>query len=76
MAYKWEKESFQKYGEEATQNLIIDQKKYEEMKKDNYCNHCGNGNEGAIIESRNGVPFIMRYGLWSNGRCEFCGRHQ
>lgn len=75
MAYKWEQESLQKYGEEVTQNLINEQKKYEEVKKDNDCNHCGKGNEGAIIELKNGTPFIMHYGLWSNGRCSFCGRY-
>lgn len=74
MAYKWEKESLQKYGEEVTQHLIKQQEKYEAMKKDNDCNHCGKGNEGAIIEGRDGKPFILHYGLWSNGRCYYCGR--
>ena len=40
--YKWEKESLQKYGEEMTRKLIIQQKEYEEVKKDNDCKHCGN----------------------------------
>ena len=75
MPYKWEKESLQKYGEQATQNLIAGQRRYEEQHKDNDCKHCGKGNEGAIIEWGNGNPFIMHYGLWSNGRCEFCGRY-
>ncbi|MED4455617.1 hypothetical protein [Metabacillus fastidiosus] len=74
MAYKWEKESLEKYGEEVTRNLIIQQEKYETVHKDNDCKHCGKGNEGAIIEFGNGTPFIMHYGLWSNGRCNFCGR--
>lgn len=76
MAYKWEKESLQKYGEEVTRNLIIQQEEYEAVKKDNDCEYCGKGNEGAIIEWGAGIPFIMHYGLWSNGRCNYCGRHQ
>jgi hypothetical protein len=76
MVYKWEKESLQKYGEEVTLNLIKNQKEYEEKKKDNDCEHCGKGNEGAIIEMKDGRPFLMRYGLWSNGRCNYCGKHQ
>ncbi|PHG64081.1 hypothetical protein [Bacillus toyonensis] len=75
MAYKWEKESLQKYGEEVTQNLISKQKEYEAVKKDNDCKHCGKGNEGAMIEWGDGIPFIMRYGLWSNGRCNYCGEY-
>lgn len=74
MAYKWENESLQKYGEAVTQKLINDQKKYEEIHKDNDCVHCGKGNEGAIIQSESGMVFLMRYGLWSNGKCNYCGR--
>jgi len=72
MKYKWEEESLQKYGVEATLKLIEDQKAYERIKKDNPCEHCGKGNQGAIIEMSDGKPFIMRYGLWSNGRCNYC----
>jgi hypothetical protein len=75
--YKWEKEALEKYGKEVTESLIKSQKRYEEKHKDNECNHCGKGNEGAIIEWTNDkkekVPFIMHYGLWSNRRCNFCG---
>lgn len=74
MAYKWESECLQKYGGTVTKRLIQDQKKYEEQKQNNDCKYCGKGNEGAIIELKNGYPMIMRYGLWSNGRCEFCGK--
>ncbi|MNW59776.1 hypothetical protein D3C74_377160 [compost metagenome] len=75
MKYKWEEECLKKYGEEVTQELINEQKKYEEMKKDNDCKHCGKGNEGAIVETKGGTPVIMRYGLWCKGRCQICGRH-
>ncbi|MED4261938.1 hypothetical protein [Priestia aryabhattai] len=76
LQYKWEKESLEKYGEEATLLLIEDQKKYEEQKKDNSCDHCGKGNQGAIIEMSNGKPFLMRYGMWSSsGRCSYCGEY-
>ncbi|KFN13751.1 hypothetical protein [Bacillus pseudomycoides] len=75
MAYKWEKESLQKYGEEVTRNLIIQQKRHEEMHKDNDCENCGKGNKGAMIEPKNGEPFILHFGLWSSsGRCWECGR--
>jgi hypothetical protein len=76
MAYKWEKESLEKYGEEETSRLIQDQREYERKKADNPCNHCGKGNEGAIIESSSGKPFLMRYGLWTNKRCNYCGKYQ
>lgn len=76
MAYKWENESLEKYGKEVTQNLINQQKEYETVNKDNDCQHCGKGNEGTIIEvGKKRVPIIMRYGLWSNGRCHFCGKY-
>ncbi|MEI5915111.1 hypothetical protein [Bacillus albus] len=75
MTYKWEKESLEKYGKEITQNLISQQKKYESMKIDNDCEHCGRRNEGAMIEPKNGAPFILHFGLWSNGRCNYCGRN-
>ncbi|MEC2974058.1 hypothetical protein P9X77_16135 [Bacillus cereus] len=74
MEYKWEKESLQKYGEEATQILITKQKKYEALHKDNNCEYCGKKNEGTLIEIGNGIPFIMHYGMWSSsGRCGYCG---
>ncbi|MBW7632567.1 hypothetical protein P5609_012570 [Bacillus licheniformis] len=80
MAYKWEKECLQKYGKEETFHLIEEQRAYERKHKDNPCNNCGNGNQGAILEyskgKLKGKPFLMRYGLWSNKRCEYCGRHQ
>ncbi|MFS0783322.1 hypothetical protein [Bacillus sp. 1P06AnD] len=72
MAYKWEKESLEKYGEKETARLIQDQKKYESIKADNSCEHCGKGNQGAIIETKEGKPFLMRYGMWSNKRCNYC----
>ncbi|MEX0598494.1 MAG: hypothetical protein WD512_18575 [Candidatus Paceibacterota bacterium] len=76
MAYKWEEKSLEKYGKEITFKLIEEQKKYEEKEKDNDCNHCGKGNQGAIIELQDGTPFIMRYGMWSYSegvhRCSYC----
>ena len=73
MIYKWENESLEKYGEEVTAKLIKSQKRYEEQKEGNNCKHCGTGNHGAIIEANDGTPFLMRFGLWSNGRCDYCG---
>jgi hypothetical protein len=72
--YKWEKESLEKYGKESTDKLIKNQQEYEKINPDNDCNYCGIGNEGTIIEFDNGSPYIMHYGLWSNGRCKFCGK--
>lgn len=74
--YKWEKESLSKYGEEVTLNLIEQQKQYEETEKHNNCEGCGKDNEGAIAELKSGKPFILHYGLWANGRCTFCGKHE
>ncbi|MBX9158368.1 hypothetical protein ACTFR8_22480 [Bacillus cereus group sp. MYBK15-3] len=74
MSYTWEKESLEKYGEEATAGLIKQQQTYEEKKKDNDCEHCGKGNEGSIIERKDGTPFIMHFGLWTRDRCGYCGK--
>lgn len=76
MNYKWEEESLKKYGEEITSRLVKEQKEYELKKGENNCSGCGSKNEGAIIEFKDGTPFIMRYGLWSNGRCNYCGRRE
>lgn len=73
MTYKWEKESLEKYGEEVTLNLIKRQKEYEEEEKDNNCDHCGKGNEGVIVELKNGTPTMMHCGLWVDGICKYCG---
>ncbi|MBA9086489.1 hypothetical protein FHR92_002967 [Fontibacillus solani] len=76
MKYKWEEECLKKYGEEATRKLVMEQQKYEEKQKDNDCEGCGKGNKGTLTEVVEGKPFLMRYGMWSNGRCEYCGRHE
>ncbi len=52
MAYKWEKECLQKYGEEVTRRLITQQKEYEALKKDNDCEYCGKAMRGQLL---NGV---------------------
>ncbi|MGR9635293.1 hypothetical protein ACU82A_30380 [Bacillus cereus] len=61
MTYKWEKESLEKYGKEITQNLISQQKKYESMKIDNDCEHCGRRNEGAMIEPKKWCTFYFAF---------------
>lgn len=66
----------QKYGEEVTRKLITQQKEYEALKKDNDCEYCGKSNEGTIVEWGEGQDSIIRYELWSNGRCELCGRKE
>jgi hypothetical protein len=75
MTYSWEQKSLEKYGEEVTLNLIKRQKEYEEEEKDNDCNNCGKGNEGAIIEWEVGKPIVMHYGLWTDSICNYCGKH-
>ncbi|WP_310877123.1 hypothetical protein [Priestia megaterium] len=72
--YKWEKECLEKYGEEVTQQMIKMQKDYEAKKGNNDCSGCGTANEGAIVEMKPNEPFLMHYGLWSRGRCNYCGR--
>lgn len=76
MAYSWEEKTLEKYGKEITLQLIKRQKEYEKENKDNDCNHCGKGNEGAIIEWTNHegekYPIVMHYGLWTDGRCNYC----
>ncbi|PGT89837.1 hypothetical protein [Bacillus thuringiensis] len=74
MAYNWEKESLEKYGEKATLELISQQQEYEVKHKDNDCKHCGKGNEGSIIPRDDGSPFILHFGLWSGKRCTYCGK--
>lgn len=77
MAYKWEKDSLQKYGEKITLQLTAAQKKYEGEERDNNCEYCGKGNEGAVIEwsdkKGNRNPVLMHYGLWVDGQCKKCG---
>ncbi|MFS1518539.1 hypothetical protein V1503_19060 [Bacillus sp. SCS-151] len=75
MAYTWEKECLEKFGEEVTANLIKRQQEYEREKKDNDCNKCGKGNEGCINEWTGGRPVLMHYGLWVDGVCDYCGKH-
>lgn len=76
MGYSWEKESLEKYGEDATKELIKQQQQYEEKKKDNDCEHCGKGNEGSVIPRTDGTPLIMHFGLWTRNNCNYCGRHE
>lgn len=78
MSYTWEKESLEKYGKEATAELIKQQQVYEEKKKDNDCIHCGKGNEGSVILRKDGTPFLIHvhFGLWVRNKCSYCGRHE
>lgn len=74
MAYTWEKESSEKYGEKSTLELVKQQQEYEVKNKYNDCNHCGSGNEGSVIERDDGTSFILHFGLWSGDRCTYCGK--
>lgn len=74
--YTWEKESLEKYGKEITLRLIKRQQEYEKENINNDCKTCGKENEGAIIEWEDGKPIIMHYGLWTDNRCNYCGKHQ
>ncbi|MED4353574.1 hypothetical protein P9265_14755 [Schinkia azotoformans] len=76
MAYKWEKESLQKYGKEVTLRLIKQQQEYEEKHRGNNCETCGEKNEGTVVELEKDKPFIMHYGLWTNGYCDYCKKPQ
>lgn len=77
MPYKWENDSFQKYCEKITLQLIAEQKKYEKEERDNDCEYCGKVNEGAVIEWKDkngkGFPVLMHYGLWVEDQCKKCG---
>lgn len=70
--YKWEKSSYEKYGEEVTLSLIKEQQEYEHEKKDNNCSSCGYKNDGTIVELNCGTPILIHYGLWSGETCLIC----
>lgn len=76
MAYTWEEESDRKYGKEVTAGLVKTQLEYEEKHKGNNCKHCGKANEGEVIESAKGVPFMMHYGMWTGSKCDYCGNRR
>lgn len=74
--YDWVKDTEKKYGKEATQRLVNEQRKYESKKQDNDCKYCGRFNTGSIvyIESLQ-RPMLIHYGLFnSSGKCDFCRR--
>ncbi|MEK5105039.1 hypothetical protein MKX83_24160 [Cytobacillus sp. FSL M8-0252] len=71
--YKWEA-ALQKYDEEVQARILKEQQDYEELTKDNPCEHCGKGNQGVLFEDKSGNPYLMRYGMWSHKsrRCFYC----
>lgn len=74
----WNKGLKRPLSNKEYEELLSQQQRYEQAKKDNHCQACGFANKGSVIISEKGdYAFLMHFGMWScqktYQRCSYCG---